>query len=196
MIEGNRIRLRLPEQADDALLVAWCNDPVLKPYFYDDEPVSVESHRRWIERVQADNSQRFYVIEAKVHPDGRPAERPVAIGTTGLLNIDWRNRAAEYGRLKIGDNRYHSGGFGYEAEMLLMRHAFGFLNLNRVWGHVLAYNERVMRLHQRAGFQVDGRLRQAIYKNGCYHDVLVVSLLARDFMDREVENAPDRTAVT
>lgn len=174
MIQGERIRLRLPDTAaDHRLLVEWRNDPAMKPYFYDDEPVSMEGHMRWWAAVSADPAQRFYMIELA-------EAAPVAIGTTSLLHIDWRNRTAEYGRLKIAPG-WQGQGYALEAEMLLMRHAFDFLNLNRVWGHVLDFNERVLKLHTKAGFSQEGCLRQHIYKNGRYYDVVTIGLLAEDF---------------
>jgi RimJ/RimL family protein N-acetyltransferase len=188
----DRIRLRLPEPDDHPLLAAWCNDPDLTPHFYADEPVSLESHLRWYEGVKNDPNQRFFVIEALVEPPtaseyGTPYQYipglkpPAPIGTTGLLNMDWRSRSAEYGRFKIGDRRYRGNGCGFEAEMLLMRHAFEHLNLNRVYGYVLAYNERVRALHRKTGFVEEGCLRQAVYKRGQYHDLVVVGLLRKDW---------------
>jgi RimJ/RimL family protein N-acetyltransferase len=186
MIVGKRIRLRLPETREDHVLqIEWRNDPEIKPYFYDDEPVSMEVHMRWWEKVSTDSYQRFYMIDAVTEPSDpyELLEVPIPIGTTSLLQIDWRNRTAEYGRLMIGDANYRGkgGGFALEAEVLLMRHAFDSLNLHRVWGHVLDYNERVMNLHHKVGFKEEGRLRDHIYKNGCYYDIIAIGLLAEEF---------------
>lgn len=184
MIQSKRIRLRLPDTPDDhRLLVDWRNDPTMKPYFYDDEPVSMESHLRWWETVSADPTQRFYMIEAATI--GIKTVDYVPIGTTSLLNIDWRNRTAEYGRLKIAPP-YQGKGYGLEVEYLLMAHAFNFLNLNRVWGHVLANNEQVLRLHAKVGFVQEGCLRGHIYKAGHYMDVVTIGLLAEDFRRMEM----------
>lgn len=172
MIEGARVLLRLPDGAGDhRKLVDWRNDAELKQWFYDDEPVSMEGHLCWWAGVRTDPSQRFYMIEANGE----------AIGCLGLLNIDWRNRTAEYGRLKIGNPNFRGKGYAFEAEVLLMRHAFDSLNLNRIWGHVLDNNARVLALHEKVGFVQEGCLQQHIYKHGRYYNVVTIGLLAETF---------------
>ena len=182
MIRSERIALRLPEPDDHPLLASWCNDPTLTPYFYADEPVSLESHLKWYEGVKNDPTQRFFVIEALVDPtDGdRPGlRRP--IGCVGLLHIEPIHRRAEYGRLKIGDVRYRSGGFGREAENAIMRYGFDVLNLNRIWCEVLDDNEKVIAMHERTGFKVEGFMRAHVWKGGDYRMVVVMGLLRKDW---------------
>lgn len=178
MIYGERVRLRLPEtQSDHELLVKWRNDPGMKLVFYDDEPISLETHMRWWAKVSADSSQRNYMIDAI------DTEKPTAIGMTSLVGIDTVNRFAEYGRLKI-DAAYQRRGYAYEAEVLLMRHAFDTLNLHRVWLHALAYNEAVIKLHEKTGFRHEGCLRQHIFKHRCYYDVVAMGLLVEEFRQK------------
>ncbi len=179
----DRIRLRLPEPDDHPLLAAWCNDPTLTPYFYSDEPVSLESHLKWYAKIAADETQRFFVIEALVKPPIEPETCPcrVAIGCVGLLNIELLHCRAEYGRLKIGDTRYRSGGFGREAENATMHYGFEVLGLNRIWCEVLADNEKVIEMHRRTGFKLEGILRDHIWKRGAFQDIALMGLLKEDF---------------
>src|SRR5690242_18580594 len=102
----------------------------MKSMFYDDEPISMESHLKWWAKVSTDPTQRNYMIDA--------SDIGKTIGMTSLVGIDWVNRTAEYGRLKVAAN-YQRQGYAHEAEILLMDHAFNSLNLHRVWLHALAY---------------------------------------------------------
>ena len=173
MIYGERVLLRLPESDEDhELLVNLRNHAAMKRYFYDDEPISMESHLKWWAKVSADPSQRNYMIEA--------TDVGKAIGLTSLVNIDFINRTAEYGRLKIAAN-YQRQGYAFEAEVLLMRHAFDTLNLHRVWLHALAYNEAVIKLHEKTGFQHEGCLKGHIFKHGKYEDVVTMAMSAEEF---------------
>jgi diamine N-acetyltransferase len=186
MIRGQRIQLRLPDTEEDHILqVEWRNHPVISAYFYSDEPVSHEGHMEWWAKIRQDSTQRFYMIDALTEPIApyNPLEKSVPIGTTSLLNIDLINRSAEYGRLMIGDENYRGkgGGFALEAEVLLMKHGFYSLNLNRIWGRVLEFNKRVMALHYKVGFKEEGLLRQEIFKNGRYYDVIAIGLLVEEF---------------
>ena len=175
MILGERIRLRLPETAEDhALLVKWRNDADMKLMFYDDEPISLETHMKWWAKVSSDPSQRNYMID--VHDNGAAQ----AIGMTALVGIDFVNRHAEYGRLKI-DARWQCKGYAYDAEVTLMRHAFDSLNLHRVWLHALSYNTAVIKLHEKTGFTHEGCLKDHIFKHGRYLDVVSMGMTADRF---------------
>jgi RimJ/RimL family protein N-acetyltransferase len=104
------------------------------------------------------------------------------IGGTGFVNLDSRNRSAEFG-IVIGDKSYWDQGYGTEAVCLLVKHGFNTLNLNRVYLRVLENNPRAMRAYEKAGFSHEGRQRQAEYKDGKYLDLLVMSILKDEFIN-------------
>lgn len=198
MIVGKCVRFRLPEtQQDHEHLVRWRNDPRIKPYFYNDDPVSLESHMKWWAKVSADPTQRNFIIEI---PDNNVAHDDyyalggeieyIPIGMGSLMNIDPVNRTGEYARFKI-DPDYQGRGYATEAEILLMRYAFDSLNLNRVWLHAFPENPALMKLHANTGFVIEGRMRQHIWKNGEWRDVLVMGLLADEFRTRHAVEADE-----
>lgn len=39
-------------------------------------------------------------------------------------------------------------------------------------------------MHERLGFQVEGRIRDAIFTSGAYHDEVIVGITADEFFDR------------
>ena len=43
--------------------------------------------------------------------------------------------------------------------------------------HVFAENTRAIRVYEKLGFEVEGRLRRGIFRDGQYHDELVMGLL-------------------
>jgi diamine N-acetyltransferase len=61
-----------------------------------------------------------------------------------------------------------------------VRYAFSELNLRRIYLRVFAENEGAILLYRRLGFEQEGCLRQHVYKNGRYRDVLVMALLRSD----------------
>jgi RimJ/RimL family protein N-acetyltransferase len=64
---------------------------------------------------------------------------------------------------------------------LLLRHGFCTLNLNRIFLRVFAENKRAIRTYEKVGFVHEGRLRQAVYKNGAYSDILYMSVLREEW---------------
>ena len=179
MIIGHKVRLRRPPDRgwEHELLVAWRNNPANKPFFVEEEPLSLDTHLAWWDRVRQDPCQRFYLIEAIPQAKDKP---PVLIGTTSLFDIDWRSRTANYGRLLI-DAQHRGQRYGFEAEFLLLDYAFNFLNLWKVWSEIFAYNEIALDLHEKTGFAVEGTFRQQIFKSGKYVDLVRIGLLAEEF---------------
>ena len=47
---------------------------------------------------------------------------------------------------------------------------------------VMRTHKKVMTFHKRYGFKQDGILRQELYKNGKYKDVIIMSILKEEFL--------------
>ena len=171
MLYGKRLRLRLVEDSDAEYIVKLRNDKDIKKYFYSDDPISITSHKKFMEKrlIMGDKYFAIDIIDSNE-----------TIGFAGLNHIDYINGKAEYGWLLIDAN--HKGNkYGLEAELILHVYAFDALNLNKVTGEVLAYNERVIEQHKKIGYNVTGTFFSHIYKNGKYNDVVWVEILKSDF---------------
>jgi len=75
-------------------------------------------------------------------------------------------------------------GYGQDAIRTLLGFAFGEMNLNRVSLHVLTDHTRAINTYRECGFVEEGRLREAVYAEGQYHDLLVMSILRQEFDDQ------------
>ncbi len=173
MIIGSRLRLRAIEPEDLPLLVCWRNDPAVYAHFYEHEPLSLAAQRRWFEAFQQRADEKYWLAEALDDP------RPV--GTIALVKLDWRNRRAELGRVLIAAGELRGAGYGRELCELALRYAFHHLNLHRITLDVFADNEPAVALYRRLGFVEEGRLRQHVFADGGYRDVLMFALLAEEF---------------
>lgn len=181
IIYGKRIRLRAVEREDVAKFHAWVNDPEVTRGLLLNLPLSMWDEEDWF----AGLSRRD------------PAERPLAIdirkgrawklvGNCGVHGVSWMNRSCELGIL-IGEKDEWNKGYGAEAMTLLLKHGFETLNMNRVYLQVYDDNIRAVRSYEKAGFVLEGRQRQAVYKNGKYEDVLFMSVLRSEWMSRMKE---------
>jgi RimJ/RimL family protein N-acetyltransferase len=106
------------------------------------------------------------------------------IGNTSFADINWTDRNAEIG-IFIGAKEYWSKGYGRDVMKLMLRHGFNTLNLHRIYLRVFEPNLRGIKAYQYAGFVEEGRLRQAVYRNGRYYDVLVMSVLRHEWQDSD-----------
>jgi RimJ/RimL family protein N-acetyltransferase len=103
------------------------------------------------------------------------------IGFIGLFAIQWNHGDAWVG-IGIGDRQYWGKGFGTDAMRVILRYAFTELNLNRVTLGVFEYNLRARRSYQKAGFTVEGCLRQCIRRQDRYWDEIIMGILREDWI--------------
>ena len=181
MIYGTRIRFRAVEKEDLPVFAAWLNDPEVQQGILLHSPVSQAEEDGWYERMlKRPVDEHVMGIEVKLPTGEAGDERWKLIGSLAFEDIDWHVRAAEFGIL-IGDKTFWNRGYGTEAVRLLAQHGFNTLNLNRIFLHVFENNPRAIRAYEKAGFTLEGRERQAEYKDGKFIDVLRMSLLKTEF---------------
>ncbi len=179
MLRGERVLLRPLKRSDVTNFLKWFNDPEVIQYLAMYLPLTEMSEEKWIEdaasRIQA-GTNVYFVIEV-IEGDG---SKPV--GTTGLHGINLKDHNATFG-IAIGEKDYWSSGYGTEATQLILDYGFQQLNLHRIASSAFAFNERSIRLHKKVGFKEEGRQREAIYKNGRFHDHVMFGIL-RDEWER------------
>lgn len=157
-------------RADLAQITRWRQDRELthwlgEPHRY----INPETDAQWFEHYQSKRHQevRLAICKTDTHQH---------IGNVYLLNLHPVHRSAEF-HLLIGERQAWGHGLGRQATLLGLNHAFGDLNLNRIELRLLAYNEHALHLYTNCGFRQEGVLRQAAYKDGQYHDMIVMGLL-------------------
>ena len=179
MIYGEGIRLRAAEREDVKKFCIWVNDPDVTRYLSLYLQMSAVDEENWFERMtKRDQSEKTLVIEA------RDGDSWKMIGNCGVFDIDPVNRSGELG-IMLGEKDEWNKGYGTEAMLLLVRHCFETLNLNRAYLRVYAENLRAKRSYEKAGFVEEGRLREGVYKHGKYDDVIVMSILHSEWMERK-----------
>jgi RimJ/RimL family protein N-acetyltransferase len=181
MIVGNCVRFRAVERGDLPAFVKWLNDPEVQQGIMIHHPFSQAEEENWYEgMIKNPIDEHVMGIEAREHDTEDGEERWKLIGSLAFNQIEWRNRAAEFG-IMIGDKDYWNRGYGTEAVRLLVNHGFSTLNLNRIFLRVFENNPRAIRAYEKAGFVHEGRLRQAEFRDGKYIDVLIMSILKDEF---------------
>ncbi len=173
MLVGKRIKLRPVEEADLPLLVEWRNQPDIWACFFNKFPLSQSGQRGWYKGLQEDRQRLLLMIEA--------LDCHETIGTIGFDRVDPTNQVAEYGNIVIGPERFRRKGYALEATTLLLAYGFERLNLNRIFLHALAHNAKAVTLYERCGFKAEGLLRQAVFDQGRFNDIIVMSILRSEF---------------
>jgi RimJ/RimL family protein N-acetyltransferase len=178
MIYGERIRLRAPERDDLPMFVVWLNDPEVRAGLATYLPISMAQEERWFESVlNRPMESQPLVIEVK------ELDNWVPIGNIGVLEINTISHSAELG-IMIGNKAYWNKGYCTEAISLMLNHCFETLNLNRVGLQVFENNPAAVRCYEKVGFVHEGRQREAIFRGGKYLDVIMMSVLKKDWQKK------------
>ena len=103
------------------------------------------------------------------------------IGFAAFHGIEWNNGTGSLA-IGIGNPLDRGKGYGLEALRLLLQYAFLELNLHRVGLDVISYNEPAIRSYIRTGFREEGRVREAIYREGKRYDRIYMGLLKEEWL--------------
>jgi len=174
LIAGKKVRLRPIERDDLPRFVEWFSDPEVRRYLSMYLPLSLAQEERWFEHLLEQLEKQKVVMLTIETSEGAD------IGNVSLFDIHWKERHAELG-IMIGERDYWSQGYGSDAVQTMLRVAFEEMNLHRVFLRVHADNARGIRCYEKVGFQKEGTLRESVFREGTYHDMLIMSILAPEF---------------
>jgi len=176
MIAGEHVILRAFEREDAERCYRWMNDPSIVRTLKSRYPIAFQNESEWLDRAMtASATERHFAIERK---DDR-----AHIGNASIHEIDWVSRTAAFG-LFVGEPSAWNRGFGSDAIRTLVRFAFDEMNLRKLRINVFDYNDRAKHVLETQGFVQEGRLRQEFYREGAYHDIVILSTF-RDGVPRE-----------
>ena len=149
-MEGGHVRLAALDHRHLDQTRAWANEPEIMRLMDRTKPVSTDEHEQWFASLAGRDDCAYFAIET--------VDSGIHVGNVWLFAIDRRHRKAEL-RVVIGEAGDRGKGFGAEAIDRLCRHAFDQLDLHRIYAYVLAINPMARRAFERAGFALEGVLR-------------------------------------
>jgi diamine N-acetyltransferase len=178
ILNGRRVSLRTPRPGDQGALERLRADPEIDHFMGVDGPAAT---LLWRTIYLGDQSGALLDLVVREVTDDQPI---------GLVSFWDRPIPHEGAELSIWLGRGHrDGGKGTEALRLALRYAFSELRLHKVYLRVLDYNERAVRAYLKVGFQIEGRLREEMFVDGRWHDLIYMGLLAREFAATEAADA-------
>jgi RimJ/RimL family protein N-acetyltransferase len=175
--QGERVRLRALEPGDAEAHFLWNHDSEMaRNLDFVWPPSSRESVRRWAERTAAQGMEGdafHWVIEDAAGE---------LVGAINTHHCDRRVGTFEYGVAVRSEHQRK--GYAAEAIALVLRYFFEELRYQKVTVHIHSENVGSLRLHERLGFQLEGRLRRMGYTHGRYLDDMVYGLTREEFQAR------------
>lgn len=176
VLHSDRLELRPLHVSSIATVIPWLGDAEVNRFMLSGhEPIEFADEVRWYEQMLA--SETDLVLQIHLREDGR------YIGNIGLHHIDHTHRGAELG-IMIGEKAEWGRGYGREAMVALLRHAFGQLGLHRVMLRCHPENRRGLAAYRAIGFTEIGREREVVFIDGEWRDHLVFDMLEDEFRTR------------
>lgn len=164
-------QLRSIEDQELELMRSWRNSPTVRQNMYTRHEISQEEHLSWWARTREREDQRYFMYES----DGLP------LGIVGFTQIDTISANCSWA--------FYSAptaprGTGSRMEFLALDLAFQELKMHKLHCEVLAFNEAVIRLHQKFGFQVEGIFRQHHRVEDRFVDIFRLGILNDEWSDK------------
>jgi UDP-4-amino-4,6-dideoxy-N-acetyl-beta-L-altrosamine N-acetyltransferase len=150
------------------LMRSWRNAPTVRMNMYTRHEISPEEHRSWWAATRQRNDMAYFMYEH----DGRP---------TGIVSFNSIDRVNRNSAWAFYADPGAAKGVGSKMELLALDYAFGPLGLHKLHCEVFAFNSAVVRLHQKFGFQVEGRFREHRLVDCAFVDVVRLGILAREW---------------
>ena len=110
------------------------------------------------------------------------AESGQLVGMVSLTRIDHIHRNAEF-NFMVGEREARNRGVGTAAARAMVRHGLFDVNLHRIYVSILRDNVSSIRMCQKAGFREEGTIREGAYKNGRYHDLVLMGVLKSEWQN-------------
>lgn len=157
-------------EKENEMIRNWRNSEGVRKWMYSDHVISKEEHLKFIEKLKQDKKNFYWLMKFKGKED--------YYGVIYLNKVDLENRNAYLGIYSNQDGKTkRAGGLLLGA---LKKFAFNIINLHTLKLEVIEDNERAIKFYKKSGFNEEGRLKEFIFRNGKWHDVIVMGILNKD----------------
>lgn len=172
-IRGQKVGLGPMEPELAPLLKRWINAfETTRTIGLEARPMTLAQERAWVERMTTSESGVIFAIY--------DLDDMTPVGSTNLMDIDYRNRSCELG-IGIMEPDRRGKGLGTEAVQLITDYAIHVLDMHNVHLCTYEYNWAGQRAYIRAGFKEYGRRREARRHNGKWWDIIYMDVIASEW---------------
>jgi putative phosphotransacetylase len=171
MLRGKKTRIRPLETDDLEQMYNWYSDPEFAWAVSGGWPPASFLRREEIAaRFYEDDPNRYAILN----------QAGELIGTIGFDQVNPTARSARL-FLGLGRSENRRRGLGADALFAFCRYLFAQCNFRRLTAETWEGNPGAAACYRRAGFTLEGTLREAYYAGGEYRNGLIFALLKKEF---------------
>lgn len=175
MYKGKLVKLRAYKEEDIELATKFINDEETKkllcigiPF-----PMTKWEEESWVKSKKVnDNFTYDFAIEN--------LDNSKYIGGCSINECNIKNRNCTIG-IMIGDKDCWGKGYGTDVLNVLVKFIFEELNMQKVKLSVFGFNHRAKACYTKVGFKEEGILRKEIFRNGKYHDEIIMAIFREEW---------------
>lgn len=165
---NEKVVFRPMTQEDSAQVMEWRMHPDITRYMNTDPKLTLETQIKWFNAKKQNPDNYLFIIEVDDLP----------VGVFTILDLDKVNSRCSSG-LYIGVKEKRSLELAMRIEWNIYDFVFEQLGLNKTFAEIFSANKGLIRLKKMCGSEVEGVLKQHIYKNNQYHDITVMGMYAQ-----------------
>ena len=164
------IKVRQFKFCDIEERVKLINNPKIHSHMYFDLPATIQKTQKWFNKKDNYRRSDFTFINKKDN----------VIGMSGITNFDEYNSKAEF--YVMVSPAYQGMGYGTSISKWTFNYGFLVFNLNKLFLFTDNDNPPSYRIYEKAGFKLEGILRQHSKKDGIYRDRRLYGLLQEEWI--------------
>ena len=153
------MKIRALEETDLQFVHHLNNEYTIMSYWFEEPYESLSELKTLYQKHILDESERRFIIE----------DDHTSIGVVELVEINF----------VLGNK-----GYAKKAFKMAIDYAFLVLNLNKVYLYVDVNNEKAVHIYKKAGFIIEGELKEHFYTQGKYKDCYVMGLLKTKWIEQ------------
>jgi RimJ/RimL family protein N-acetyltransferase len=185
LFEGRLVYLAFIKPDEDARIESkWTHDAEYQRMLNADlvrplSPSRIKKKYSEIEKEMDEKGNQFYFTIRRLQEDSSDDTSRLL----GFAKLDWIGWSQGVGSVSIaiGEQENRRQGYGGDALRLILRYAFGELNLFRLGVTIPEYNLAALGLFEKAGFKFDARQREALQREGRHCDIIRLGLLRAEW---------------
>jgi len=169
------VNIRRVTNKDIPLILKWFDDEEIN--YFIQSPQFTYSAKELEKRNEDITKRLFFIIETK---------KGIPIGFILLSNIQWEHRNSEVG-VAICEKKYRNLFFGVDTFITFFDYIFNTLNLHKIYGIIVEYNDVHIRLAERGGLKREGVLREHYFRDGKYYNGYFYGMVKKDYLEVKEE---------
>lgn len=163
-------------QEEARMVLRWRNNDEVRKWMYRETPITAEEHKDFLASLKTDPRNFYYLV--------KEGER--YLGVINLTRLDYANRHAYLGIYRNPEEEIiHTG---TKLGRILLTLAFDIAGLHTLKLEVIEDNERAIHLYKKMGFVEEGRLREFVFRDGKWKDVIIMGMTEEEYRRKRHES--------